>query len=195
MSGLTSDATMGFEARLVDTNKNLDQSVGNYLDTLDNMGFDSNKATDQNTGFIYLDNVFKKRTQDQMLKTYDKRKRQVDPTSGTGGKWFDPFFDLGTYTQPLKYVADVVNPFTKDVPFLSERQRKAIELGRASEEKLNELNKERRFTIEDIQQGTSPYIRETMEQVGTDVTGHGFGTTFLAEGGITTLRSKYEYKK
>ena len=94
MSGLTSDATMGFEARLVDTNKNLDQSIGNYLGTLDKMGFDSNKATDQDTGFTYLDNVFKKRTQDQMLKTYDKRKDQLNPTSGTVGKWFDPFFDL-----------------------------------------------------------------------------------------------------
>ena len=195
ISGLTSDATMGFEDRLVNTNKNLDDSVINYLNTLDKMGFDSNKAADQATGFIYLDNVFKKRTQDQMLKTYDKRKRQLYPTKTPFGDFVSPFFDLGTYTQPLKFAADIFNPFTKDVPFLSERQRKAIELGRASEEELDKINKERGFTIEDIQQGTSPQIRETMDYLGTDVTGQGFGTTSLAEGGITTLRSKYEYKK
>jgi len=187
ISGLTSDATMGFENRLVNTNKNLNDSIINYLGTLDKMGFDSSKAADQDTGFIYLDNVFKKRTQDQLVKDFEDRKRQVNPADSPVGDIVSPFFDLGTYTQPLKFAADIVNPFTKDVPLLSERQRKAIELGRASEEELDKINRERGFTIEDIQQGTAPQIREVMEQLGTDVTGQGFGSQFLAGGGIAGL--------
>jgi hypothetical protein len=185
-SGLTSDATMGFENRLVNTNKNLDDSVINYLGTLDKMGFDRNKATDQMTGFTYLDNVFKKRTQDQLVKDFEDRKRQVDPTKTPFGDFISPVFDLGSYTQPLKFAADIVNPFTKDVPFLSERQQEAKKLREMSEEKLDAYNKARGFTIEDIQQGTSPQIRETMDYLGTDVTGQGFGQS-LAGGGIAKL--------
>ena len=55
-----------------------------------------------------------------------------------------------------------------------------------SEEKLDAYNKARGFTIEDIQQGTSPQIRETMDYLGTDVTGQGFGQS-LAGGGIAKL--------
>ena len=186
-SGLTSDATMGFENRLVDTNKNLDDSIINYFDTLNKMGFDSNKATDQETGFRYLDNVFKKQTQDQLLKTFDKRKRQVDPTQTPFGAFISPVFDLGSYTQPLKFAADILNPFTKDVPFLSERQQEAKKLREMSEEELDAYNKARGFTIEDIQQGTSPQIRPVMDYLGTDVTGQGFGTQFLAGGGIAKI--------
>jgi hypothetical protein len=185
-SGLTSDATMGFENRLVNTNKNLDDSIINYLNTLDKMGFDSRKAADQATGFIYLDNVFKKRTQDQMLETYDKRKRQVDPTSGTLGNILDPVLDLGAYTQPLKYAADVVNPFTKNVPLLSDRQREAKYLKEMDPRELFLYNKQRGFTLDDIAAGTSPQIRETMDYLGTDVTGQGFGQS-LAGGGIAGL--------
>jgi hypothetical protein len=185
-SGLTSDATMGFENRLVNTNKNLDDSVINYLGTLNKMGFDSNKAADQDTGFTYLDNVFKKRTQDQLVKDFEDRKRQVDPTKSPVGDFLSPVFDLESYTQPLKFAADLFNPFTKDVPFLSERQRKAIELRRASEEELDKINRERGFTLENIQQGTAPQIRGVMEQLGTDVTGQGFGKS-LAGGGIAKL--------
>jgi len=186
-SGLTSDATMGFENRLVNTNKNLDDSVINYLGTLDKMGFDSRKAADQDTGFIYLDNVFKKNVQDQLVKDFEDRKRQVDPTQTPFGDFISPVFDLGSYTQPLKFAADIFNPFTKDVPFLSERQREAKKLREMSEEELDAYNKARGFTIEDIQQGTAPQIREVMEQLGTDVTGQGFGTTYLAGGGIAKL--------
>ena len=186
-SGLTSDATMGFENRLVDTNKNLDDTVINYFNTLNKMGFDSNKATDQETGFRYLDNVFKKQTQDQLLKTFDKRKRQVDPTQTPFGAFISPVFDLQSYTQPLKFAADIFNPFTKDVPFLSERQQEAKKLREMSEEELDAYNKARGFTIEDIQQGTSPQIRPLMDYLGTDVTGQGFGTQFLAGGGIAKL--------
>ena len=186
-SSLTSDATMGFENRLVNTNKNLDDSVINYLGTLDKMGFDGNKATDQMTGFTYLDNVFKKRTQDQMLKTYDKRKRQVDPTSGTLGNILDPILDIGAYTQPFKYAADVVNPFTKNVPLLSDRQREAKYLKEMDPRELYLYNKQRGFTLDDIAAGTSPQIRETMNYLGTDVTGQGFGSQFLAGGGIAKL--------
>ena len=186
-SGLTSDATMGFEDSLVKTNKNLDDSIINYLGTLDKMGFDSSKAADQETGFRYLDNVFKKRTQDQLIKDFEDRKRQVDPAQTPFGDFISPVFDLGSYTQPLKFVADIFNPFTKDVPFLSERQRKAIELIRASEEELDKINRERGFTLENIQQGTAPQIRPVMDYLGTDVTGQGFGTQFLARGGIAGL--------
>ena len=186
-SGLTSDATMGFENRLVDTNKNLDDSVINYFNTLNKMGFDSSKATDQETGFRYSDNVFKKQTQDQLLKTFDKRKRQVDPTQTPFGAFISPVFDLGSYTQPLKFAADIFNPFTKDVPFLSERQQEAKKLREMSEEELDAYNKARGFTIEDIQQGTSPQIRPVMDYLGTDVTGQGFGTQFLAGGGIAKI--------
>ena len=187
MSGLTSDATMGFENRLDDTNKQLGDSVNNYLDTLDKMGFDIGKASDQETGFTYLDNVFKKNVQDQLVKDFEDRKRQVDPTQTPVGDFLSPFIDLGTYTQPLKFAADIFNPFTKDVPFLSERQQLAKKLREASEEQLDEINRKRGFTIEDIQQGTAPQIREVMEQLGTDVTGQGFGTTYLAGGGIAKL--------
>ena len=146
-SGLTSDATMGFEDSLVKTNKNLDDSIINYLGTLDKMGFDISKAADQETGFRYLDNVFKKRTQDQLIKDFEDRKRQVDPAQTPFGDFISPVFDLGSYTQPLKFVADIFNPFTKNVPFLSERQRKAIELRRASEEELDKINREKRFYV------------------------------------------------
>jgi hypothetical protein len=186
-SALTSDATMGFENRLVNTNKNLDNSVINYLGTLDKMGFDSSKAADQDTGFIYLDNVFKKRTQDQLIKDFEDRKRQVDPTQTPFGDFISPVFDLGSYTQPLKFAADIFNPFTKDVPFLSERQREAKKLREMSEEELDAYNKARGFTIEDIQQGTSPQIKPLMDYLGTDVTGQGFGSQFLAGGGIAKL--------
>ena len=187
ISGLTSDATMGFENRLVETNKNLDDSVINYLSTLDKMGFDSNKVADQKTGFIYLDNVFKKRTQDQLVKDFEDRKRQVDPTQTPFGDFISPVFDLGSYTQPLKFAADIFNPFTKDVPFLSERQQEAKKLREMSEEELDVYNKARGFTLEDIQQGTSPQIRPLMDYLGTDVTGQGFGSQFLAGGGIAKL--------
>ena len=79
------------------------------------------------------------------------------------------------------------NPFTKDVPFLSERQRQAIKLGQMSDEELDAYNKARGFTIEDIQQGTSPQIRPLMDYLGTDVTGQGFGSQFLAGGGIAKI--------
>jgi len=187
MSGLTSDATMGFENRLVDTNKNLNDTIVNYLGTLDKMGFDSNKAADQDTGFTYLDNVFKKRTQDQLVKDFEDRKRQVDPTQTPFGDFISPVFDLGSYTQPLKFAADIVNPFTKDVPFLSKRQQEAKKLKEMSEEELDAYNKARGFTIEDIQQGTSPQIRPLMDYLGTDVTGQGFGSMFLAGGGLANL--------
>jgi hypothetical protein len=186
-SGLTSDATMGFENRLADTNKNLDDSVINYFNTLNKMGFNIDKATNQATGFTYLDNVFKKRTQDQLVKDFEDRKRQVDPTQTPFGDFISPVFDLGSYTQPLKFAADIFNPFTKDVPFLSERQREAKKLREMSEEELDAYNKARGFTIEDIQQGTSPQIRPLMDYLGTDVTGQGFGSQFLAGGGIAKL--------
>ena len=185
-SGLTSDATMGFENRLVNTNKNLDDSVINYFGTLDKMGFDSNKAADQATGFRYLDNVFKKRTQDQLLETYDKRKRQIDPTQTPFGDFISPVFDLGAYTQPLKFAADIVNPFTKNVPLLSDRQREAKYLREMDPRELYLYNKQRGFTLDDIQQGTSPQIRPLMDYLGTDVTGQGFGQS-LAGGGIAKL--------
>jgi hypothetical protein len=186
-SGLTSDATMGFENSLVNADKQLKQSADNYLKTLDNMGLDINKATDQETGFRYVDNIFKKRTQDQLIKTFDKRKRQVDPTQTPFGDFISPVFDLGSYTQPLKFAADIFNPFTKDVPFLSERQQEAKKLREMSEEELDAYNKARGFTLENIQQGTAPQIRPLMDYLGTDVTGQGFGTQFLAGGGIAKL--------
>jgi hypothetical protein len=184
-SGLTSDATMGFENRLVETNKNLDDTIINYLDTLDKMGFDSDKATDA-TGFTYLDNVFKKRTQDQLIKDFEDRKRQVNPADSPVGDFISPFFDLGTYTQPLKFAADIFNPFTKDVPFLSERQREAKYLREMDPRELYLYNKQRGFTLDDIEAGTSPQIRQVMEQLDTDVTGKGFGQS-LAGGGIAKL--------
>ncbi len=186
-SGLTSDATMGFENRLVNTNKNLDDSVINYLGTLDKMGFDSNKAADQDTGFIYLDNVFKKRTQDQLVKDFEDRKRQLDPTKTPFGDFISPVFDLKSYTQPLKFAADIFNPFTKDVPFLSERQQEAKRLREMDPRELYLYNKQRGFTLDDIQQDTSPQIRPLMNYLGTDVTGQGFGSQFLAGGGIAKL--------
>ena len=186
-SALTSDATMGFEDRLVNTNKNLDDSVQNYIGTLDKMGFDLNKDSSYDVGFRYLDNVFKKRTQDQLIKDFEDRKRQVDPTKTPFGDFISPVFNLGSYTQPLKYGLDIINPFTKDVPFLSEQQQEAKKLREMSEEELDAYNKNRKFTIEDIQQGTSPQIRELMDYLGTDVTGQGFGSQFLAGGGIAGL--------
>jgi len=186
-SGLTSDATMGFENRLVDANKQIDQSVNNYLKTLDNMGLDSRKAADQNTGFLYLDNVFKKRTQDQLIKDYEDRKRQVDPTQTPFGNLISPVFDSGSYTQPLKFAADVINPFTKNVPFLSDRQREAKYLREMDPRELYLYNKQRGFTLDDIEAGTSPQIRPVMDYLGTDVTGQGFGAQFLAGGGIAGL--------
>ena len=186
-SALTSDATMGFENRLVNTNKNLDNTIINYFNTLNKMGFDIDKAADQDTGFRYLDNVFKKRTQDQLIKDFEDRKRQVDPTQTPFGDFISPVFDLGSYTQPLKFAADIFNPFTKGVPFLSERQREAKKLREMSEEELDAYNKARGFTIENIQQGTAPQIRPLMDYLGTDVTGQGFGTQFLAGGGIAKI--------
>jgi len=192
-SGLTSDATMGFEDRLVNTKNELDNSVQSYIGTLDKMGFDLTKDSTYDVGFRYLDNVFKKRTQNQLKKTFDQRKDQIDPTQTPFGDFISPVFDLGSYTQPLKYAFDVVNPFTKDVPFLSERQKEAKKLREMSKEELDARNKEIGFTLENIEQGTAPQIRPLMNYLGTDVTGQGFGTQFLggvanmASGGIASL--------
>jgi hypothetical protein len=181
------DLIMGFPERLADTKNTLDKSVINYVNTLDKMGFDLNKESSYDVGFRYLDNAFKKRTQDQLVKDFEDRKRQVDPTQTPFGDFISPVFDLGSYTQPLKFAADIFNPFTKDVPFLSERQQEAKKLREMSEEELDAYNKARGFTIEDIQQGTSPQIRPLMDYLGTDVTGQGFGSQFLAGGGIAKL--------
>jgi hypothetical protein len=172
------DLTMGFTQRLADTKNQLDKSVSNYIGSLDKMGFDLMKDSSYDVGFRYLDNVFKKRTQDQMLKTYDKRKRQVDPTSGTLGNILDPILDVGAYTQPFKFAADVVNPFTKNVPLLSDRQREAKYLREMDPRELYLYNKQRGFTLDDIEAGTSPQIRQVMDQLGGATTGQGFFQQF-----------------
>jgi hypothetical protein len=176
------DLTMGFTQRLADTKNQLDKSVSNYIGSLDKMGFDLMKDSSYDVGFRYLDNVFKKRTQDQMLKTYDKRKRQVDPTSGTLGNILDPILDVGAYTQPFKFAADVVNPFTKNVPLLSDRQREAKYLREMDPRELYLYNKQRGFTLDDIEAGTSPQIRQVMDQLGGATTGQGFFQQFKKGG-------------
>ncbi len=178
--------TMGFTQRLADTKNMLDKSVGSYIGTLDKMGFDLIKDSSYDVGFNYLDNVFKKKTQEELLKTYDKRKRQVDPTSGTLGNILDPILDLGAYTQPLKFAADVVNPFTKNVPLLSDRQREAKYLQEMDPRELYLYNKQRGFTLDDIEAGTSPQIGQVMEQLGGATTGQGFFQQ-LAGGGIAKI--------
>ena len=182
------DLTMGFTQRLADTKNMLDKSVTNYVNTLDKMGFDLMKESTFDTGFNYLDNVFKKKTQEELLKTYNKRKRQVDPTSGTLGNILDPILDLGAYTQPLKFAADVVNPFTKNVPLLSERQREAKYLREMDPRELYLYNKQRGFTLDDIEAGTSPQIRQVMDQLGGAATGQGFFQSFN-KGGRAGLKS------
>ena len=182
------DLTMGFTQRLADTKNMLDKSVTNYVNTLDKMGFDLMKESTFDTGFNYLDNVFKKKTQEELLKTYDKRKRQVDPTSGTLGNILDPILDLDAYTQPFKFAADVVNPFTKNVPLLSDRQREAKYLREMDPRELYLYNKQRGFTLDDIEAGTSPQIRQVMEQLGGAATGQGFFQSFN-KGGRAGLKS------
>jgi hypothetical protein len=184
-SGLTSDLTMNSIKSLTDTENQLNKSVGNYVNTLSNLGFDLNKDSSYDVGFRYLDNVFKKKTQDELLKSYESKKRQVDPTSGPIGDFLDPLFDLQAYTQPFKYLADVVNPFTKNVPFLSDRQREAKYLKEMDPRELYLYNKQRGFTLDDIEAGTSPYTREVMEQLGGAATGQGFYQ--YAGGGIAGL--------
>ena len=182
------DLTMGFTQRLADTKNMLDKSVTSYVNTLDKMGFDLMKESTFDTGFNYLDNVFKKKTQEELLKTYDKRKRQVDPTSGTLGNILDPILDVGAYTQPLKFAADVVNPFTKNVPLLSDRQREAKYLREMDPRELYLYNKQRGFTLDDIEAGTSPQIRQVMDQLGGAATGQGFFQSFN-KGGRAGLKS------
>ena len=167
-------------------NKQLDQSADNYLSTLRGMGFKFDNVSDYDTGFNYLDNVFKKKTQDELVKTYQARARQVDPTSGKLGNVFDPLFDLGAYTQPFKYAADIVNPFTKNVPFKSERQREADRLREMEGRELYLYNKQRGFDLDSITDGTSPYISEVMQQLGGAPTGEGMFASF-AGGGIAGL--------
>jgi hypothetical protein len=181
------DLIMGFPERLADTKNQLDNSVQNYISTLDKMGFDLSKDSSYDVGFRYLDNAFKKRTQDQLVEDFKDRERQVDPTKTPFGNFISPAFDLSSYTQPLKYGLDIINPFTKDVPFLSEQQQEAKKLRDMSQEDLDIYNKNRKFTSEDIQSGESPYTRQLMDYLGTDVTGQGFGSQFLASGGIASL--------
>jgi len=182
------DLTMGFTQRLAETKNQLDKSALSYVDTLDKMGFDLTKDSTYDVGFNYLDNVFKKKTQEELLKTYDKRKRQVDPTSGTLGNILDPILDVGAYTQPLKFAADVVNPFTKNVPLLSDRQREAKYLREMDPRELYLYNKQRGFTLDDIEAGTSPQIRQVMNQLGGAATGQGFFQSFN-KGGRAGLKS------
>ena len=182
------DLTMGFTQRLAETKNQLDKSALNYINTLDKMGFDLTKDSTYDVGFNYLDNVFKKKTQQELLKTYDKRKRQVDPTSGTLGNILDPILDVGAYTQPLKFAADVVNPFTKNVPLLSDRQREAKYLREMDPRELYLYNKQRGFTLDDIEAGTSPQIRQVMDQLGGAATGQGFFQLFN-KGGRAGLKS------
>ena len=121
-----------------------------------------------------------------MVKTYQARARQVDPTSGKLGNVLDPLFDLGAYTQPFKYAADIVNPFTKNVPFKSERQREADRLREMEGRELYLYNKQRGFDLDSITDGTSPYISEVMQQLGGAPTGEGMFASF-AGGGIAGL--------
>ena len=49
---------------------------------------------------------------------------------------------MQSYTQPLKYAADIINPFTKDVPFETDRAREQRYLNEMDEKELYLYNKQ-----------------------------------------------------
>jgi hypothetical protein len=188
ISGLTSDLTMGSEKDYANVTNQLQLESDKYRSTLDKMGFDLSKNESYNTGFNYLNNIFRKKTQDDLTKVYDERKRKVDPEGGPIGDAIKPIFDMQSYTQPLKYAADIINPFTKDVPFETDRAREQRYLNEMDEKELYLYNKRRGFDLDSLLDGTSPYIDKSAEYLGEgkDFLGKGLFQNY-ASGGIASL--------
>ena len=61
ISGLTSDLTRGSEKDYAKVNKQIADESDKYINSLDKMGFDLSKDESYNTGFNYLNNLFKKK--------------------------------------------------------------------------------------------------------------------------------------
>ena len=188
ISGLTSDLTMGSEKDYANVNKQIDDESKKYINSLDKMGFDLSKDESYNTGFNYLNNLFKQKTQSELLKSYENRKRKLDPEGGPIGDVLKPIFDTQSYTQPLKYALDIVNLFTKNVGFESDRAKEQRYLNEMDPRELYLYNKERGFTLDDIQAGTSPFLNKAMEDrsEGEAALGKGLFQNY-AGGGIAKL--------
>jgi len=195
-SEMSSDLSMGAEMNLPEVNKQIADESQKYINSLDKMGFDLNKDESYNTGFNYLDNVFRKKTKDELVKVYNERKRKVDPEGGFIGDAIKPIFDTQSYTQPLKYAADVINPFTKNVPFETDRTREQRYLNEMEEKELYLYNKRRGFDLDSVLDGTSPYIDKAVEDrgYGQAILGKGLfqdysgiATNKYASGGIASL--------
>ena len=186
-SEMSSDVSMGAEMALPEVNKQIADESQKYVNSLDKMGFDLSKDESYNTGFNYLDNVFRKKTKDELVKVYDERKRKLDPEGGFIGDAIKPIFDTQSYTQPLKFAADIINPFTKNVPFETDRAREQRYLNEMDEKELYLYNKRRGFDLDSVLAGTSPYIDKAIEDKG-------YGQAILGKGlfqdysGLTTNR-------
>jgi hypothetical protein len=187
-SELSSDLTMGAPQDLENVTNQLQLESDKYRSTLDKMGFDLSKNESYNTGFNYLNNIFRKKTQDDLTKVYDERKRKVDPEGSYIGDAIKPIFDMQSYTQPLKYGLDIINPFTKNVPFETDRAREQRYLNEMDEKELYLYNKRRGFDLDSLLDGTSPYIDKSAEYLGEgkDFLGKGLFQNF-ASGGIASL--------
>jgi hypothetical protein len=187
-SELSSDLTMGAPQDLENVTNQLQLESDKYRNTLDKMGFDLSKNESYNTGFNYLNNIFRKKTQDDLIKVYNERKRKVDPEGGPIGDAIKPIFDIQSYTQPLKYGLDIINPFTKNVPFETDRAREQRYLNEMDEKELYLYNKRRGFDLDSLLDGTSPYIDKSAEYLGEgkDFLGKGLFQNF-ASGGIASL--------
>ena len=188
ISGLTSDLTMRSKKDYSKVNKQIADESDKYINSLDKMGFDLSKDESYNTGFNYLNNLFKQKTQSELLKSYENRKRKLDPEGGPIGDALKPIFDIQSYTQPLKFALDIVNPFTRNVGFESDRAKEQRYLNEMDPRELYLYNKERGFTLDDIQAGTSPFLNKAMEDrsLGEAALGKGLFQNY-AGGGIAKI--------
>ena len=187
-SEMSSDVSMGAEMALPEVNKQIADESQKYINILDKMGFDLSKTESYNTGLNYLNNLFKKKTQSELLKSYENRKRKLDPEGGVIGDVLKPIFDTQSYTQPFKFALDIVNPFTRNVGFESDRAKEQRYLNEMDPRELYLYNKERGFTLDDIQAGTSPFVNKAMEDrsLGEAALGKGLFQNY-AGGGIAKI--------
>ena len=114
-----------YQRYISDKQEQLNNEIGVYMSSVGKLfNKDPNTLDDSELykGFGILSNVFRKKVLTERQEAYKGIATRSKPLGGNIGQW--DIFDLGSWTQPVKWAADVVNPFTKDVPYLSEHQKR-----------------------------------------------------------------------
>jgi hypothetical protein len=114
-----------YKRYISDKQEQLNDEIGVYMSNVGKLfNKDPSTLSEENLykGFDILSNVFRKKVLTERQEAYKDIATRPKPLGGNIGQW--DIFDLGSWTQPVKWAADVVNPFTKDVPYLSEHQKR-----------------------------------------------------------------------